>query len=504
MLYKLTRQGPLRTPSNHLDPELVTRHPPLPNALWALSEGRRKLLLHIALLILLSLQDYNANSRLLLVKLASSLNLPFAVYQDDETRLARGLARAALDVPPEDDATKPDETKAPRKWKLGLSSGTGTSCPNNLAAALRNVGVGTLQGGLGLTAIAAGGLLGIMAENGILMGSLFGMNPTRPMSKMLEVFTRELQDFAFVRLGNGAKYDYTDARESPVGDRRLRVLVAISGFLIDSEDTVKPWRFLKNQPEVFAMRWEDVALTNLGSSLETVIKSTAWGSTKREIESKTSKSPPYVLQSLQRILKWLAVFKTLIESTWPEPLLRVSKIVDNAWSVGMVRAEKAGAVLTDALIRHKFQGERPVSLIGYSLGARALYACLMILAERRQFGVIDSVVMIGAPVPSQSLVWLTLKSVVSGRLVNVYSEKDYILGFLYRTCNIHCGIAGLQKIQGAGKVENHCIKALPKGHLSYSSLIGQILKDIGWEDFDTKAFGAENPPVSTRNGRYRR
>lgn len=153
----------------------------------------------------------------------------------------------------------------------------------------------------------------------------------------------------------------------------------------------------------------------------------------------------------------------------------------------MVRAEKAGAVLADALIRHKFQGERPVSLIGYSLASRAIYACLMMLAERRQFGVVDSVVMIGTPAPSESRVWLTLKSVVSGRLVNVYSEHDYILGFLYRTSNIQFGVAGLQEIQGANGVENHCVQTLAKGHLSYPQMMGQILKDIEWEDVSVGA-----------------
>lgn len=152
----------------------------------------------------------------------------------------------------------------------------------------------------------------------------------------------------------------------------------------------------------------------------------------------------------------------------------------------MVRAEKTGSVLADAIMRSKFQGDRPVSLIGFSLAARAIYTCLMILAERRQFGLIDSVVLMGTPAPSESRVWLTLKSVVSGRLVNVYSEHDYILGFLYRTSNIHFGVAGLQDIQGANGVESHRVN-LPKGHLSYQQLTGQILKNIGWEDVDVKA-----------------
>lgn len=167
--------------------------------------------------------------------------------------------------------------------------------------------------------------------------------------------------------------------------------------------------------------------------------------------------------------------------------------MDNPWSVGMVRAEKAGAVLADAIMRHKFQGERPVSLIGYSLAARAIYACLMVLAERRHFGLVESVVLMGAPVPSESRVWLTLKSVVSGRLVNVYSEHDYLLGFLYRFSNTQFGVAGLQEIQGADGVENHNVGDLPRGHLGYQSATGRILRDIGWEELDKDLIITDKP-----------
>lgn len=151
----------------------------------------------------------------------------------------------------------------------------------------------------------------------------------------------------------------------------------------------------------------------------------------------------------------------------------------------MVRAEKIGAILADAIMRHKVQGERPVSLVGYSLAARSIYACLMVLAERRHFGLIDSVVMMGAPAPSDSRVWLTLKSVVSGRLINVYSEQDYILGFLYRTSNIQFGIAGLQEVQGADGVQNYRVPRLDQGHLSYRTIVPKILRDVHWEDFGT-------------------
>jgi hypothetical protein len=110
----------------------------------------------------------------------------------------------------------------------------------------------------------------------------------------------------------------------------------------------------------------------------------------------------------------------------------------------------------------------------------------MVLAERRCFGLVDSVVMMGLPAPSESRVWLTLKSVVIGRLVNVYSENDYILGFLCRTSNIHFGIAGLEGVQGADGVENYNVSRSVDGHLAYAKIAGQVLHEIGWEDVEAK------------------
>lgn len=164
----------------------------------------------------------------------------------------------------------------------------------------------------------------------------------------------------------------------------------------------------------------------------------------------------------------------------------------------MVRAEKAGAVLADAIMRHRFQGERPVSLVGYSLAARAIYACLMVLAERRQFGLVESVVLMGAPIPSESRVWLTLKSVVSNRLINVYTEQDYLLGFLYRFSNTQFGVAGLQEIQGAEGVESYDVGILPRGHLGYEGATADILKSINWDDLVKQRPGDERPAGQTR------
>ncbi|CAK7203215.1 hypothetical protein SEUCBS139899_005946 [Sporothrix eucalyptigena] len=149
----------------------------------------------------------------------------------------------------------------------------------------------------------------------------------------------------------------------------------------------------------------------------------------------------------------------------------------------MVRADKVGIALADAIV-NKVHGERGISLLGYGLGARVIYTCLMSLSERRVFGQIENVLVMGTPAPSSQCVWTTLRSVVSGRVINVFSENDFILGFLHRTGCVQFGVAGLQRIKGVYGIENVDASKPVTNHLRYSSLVGRILKDVGWEDLD--------------------
>jgi hypothetical protein len=166
---------------------------------------------------------------------------------------------------------------------------------------------------------------------------------------------------------------------------------------------------------------------------------------------------------------------------WPVSLLMASKVIDNQFNIGIVRAEKAGAVLADAII-NRVQGERGVSLVGYGLGARVIYNCLMILSEKRIFGSVENVALMGAPCPSDLRVWAAMKSVVSGRLVNVWSKNDALLAFMYRGGTWQYGLSALQKIDGIQAVENLDVSDLVYDHVEYEHLTGVILEKIGWDD----------------------
>lgn len=330
------------------------------------------------------------------------------------------------------------------------------------------------MGGLGLGATSAAALLGTLAQSGVLVGGLFGAYGGRMTGKMMDAYAKEVEDFAFLPLKTSSRNESPD--DVPAADRRLRLTIGISGWLTQKEDVITPWRVLGHDSEVFALRWELDALSQLGNSLETFVKGFAWGVAKKQIISRT-------------------IFASLSNALWPIGLLKVSKIVDNPFSIAKSRADKAGLVLADAII-NKAQGERPVTLLGYSLGARLIYTCLRSLADRRAFGLVESAVLIGAPCPSDANTWRALRSVVAGRLVNVYCENDYILAFLYRTSSIQYGIGGLEPILRVPGVQNFNVSEKVSGHLRYQHLVGSILEEIDFEDLDMAEVAKEEESLT--------
>ena len=457
-------------------------YPPVTTPLAKLDEDKRVLILHSMLLLLLSMENYQAPSRILLLYLVTSLNIMQSVLNKDEQKTAQGLLEHAKELSGASATeNKAAENRTARKWKVGIASVAGAAVigiTGGMAAPLVAAGVGSIMGGLGLGATAAAGYLGSLAGSTVLVGGLFGAYGGRMTGQMMDNYAREVSDFAFIPVRpdkyrifgstskpHSEKGEEATGKQSP-GDRRLRVTIGISGWLTEKEEVATPWRVIGDNSEVFALRWELESLMTLGNAMQEMVSSAAWGYAKKEIVSRT-------------------ILAEMMSAMWPLALLKVSRVIDNPFSVAKSRAEKTGAVLADALV-NRAQGERPVTLIGYSLGARVIYACLHSLAARRAFGLIENVVLIGAPIPSDAKDWTVLRSVVSGRLINVYSENDYVLGFMYRTSSIQLGVAGLQPITDVKGIENVDVSETVSGHLRYRYLVGQILQKIGFEDIDVE------------------
>lgn len=289
----------------------------------------------------------------------------------------------------------------------------------------------------------------------------------------MDKYAKEVEDFKFIPLepesgpefkppsaDGGSEITKDKAETQGQENRRLRVTIGINGWLNSEDDITKPWRALDSASEVFALRYEMKTLLSLGTALKDLVSSFAWKTLKVEIIKRT-------------------VLATLFAALWPIQIIAAASNVDNPFSRASNRSKKAGQLLADALI-NKVQGERPVTLVGYSLGATAIHACLQSLADRQAFGLVESVVIIGTPAPSHAPHWRTLRCVVSGPIFNVYSENDMVLGFVYRMHSLALGVAGLQAIENVNGLHNLDLSERVSGHLRYPSITGEILKECGF------------------------
>lgn len=111
----------------------------------------------------------------------------------------------------------------------------------------------------------------------------------------------------------------------------------------------------------------------------------------------------------------------------PLALTKLSYLIDNPWVVSQARADMAGLILADSLIDRNL-GTRPITLVGFSLGARVIFACLKELAARGAFGLVQNVYMFGTPVVAKVDEYTKARAIVPGRFVNGYATNDWILG----------------------------------------------------------------------------
>lgn len=465
---------------------------PIPTRLATIPLDDRKEILSSILLMLLSMGNYSAYSRTMVCYLASALEISPQFLDHEEVEIAVTMMEAvqqadaekkkqqkggssSSSMSAEAEAQKRAEAgRIGRYWKVGLASVAGAAIigvTGGLAAPLVAGTIGGLMGSVGLGGLAS--FLGVFWMNGALVGTLFGAFGAKMTGEIIDQYAREVEDFRFLPLrsewgdhstrpgGGGGKGKGKGQGENEA--RRLRVTIGINGWLKEEADVTRCWRPLGDESEVFALRYELKTLLALGVSLQQLVTSYAWKAIKVEILKRT-------------------VLATLWGALWPIQLVMMASKVDNPFSLARNRSEKAGKILADALI-NKVQGERPVTLVGYSLGARVIYCCLRELADRKAFGLIDSVVLIGAPVPSNPGHWQMMKTVVSGKLFNVYSENDFILAFLYRATSAQLGIAGLQPIsEEIEGIENLDLSEEVMGHLRYPDLIAKILSRCGFNN----------------------
>ncbi|CAO2589703.1 Transmembrane and coiled-coil domain-containing protein 4 [Lemmus lemmus] len=400
-------------------------------------------------LLSFSLKDghYDARARVLVCHVASLLQLPVEELDILEEAFLESLKDTKEEESETAEASRKRKEKR-RKWKryllIGLATvggGTVIGVTGGLAAPLVAAGAATIIGSAG--AAALGSVAGIA-----VMTSLFGAAGAGLTGYKMKKRVGAIEEFMFLPLTEG---------------RQLHVTIAITGWLGSGiyRTFSAPWTTLAHSQEQYCLAWEAKYLMELGNALETILSGLA-------------------NMVAQEALKYTVLSGIVAALTWPASLLSVANVIDNPWGVCLHRSAEVGKHLAHILLSRQ-QGRRPVTLVGFSLGARVIYFCLQEMAQEQDCqGIIQDVVLLGAPVEGDPKYWEPFRKVVSGRIVNGYCRGDWLLSFVYRTSSVQLRVAGLQPVLLQDRrMENVDLSAVVNGHLDYAKQMDVILKAVG-------------------------
>lgn len=350
------------------------------------------------------------------------------------------------------------------KWKrrgiigaAAVAGGTLMAITGGLAAPAIAAGFGALAPTLGtlVPVIGASGFAAAASAAGTVAGSVavaasFGAAGAGLTGSKMARRTGNIDEFEFIAIG-----DYHN-------QGRLAVEILISGFVFSKEDYVRPWEGQIDNMERFALLWESRNLIAVSTAIQD------WLTSSIALELMRQGAMMTVLSSLVAALALPAV------------LLSATNFIDSKWSIAVDRSDKAGRLLAEVLLKG-YQGNRPVTLIGYSLGARVIFSCLQALSEtERNAELVERVVLLGAPIAIKDENWEAARKMVAGRFINAYSTKDWMLGVAFRASLLTNGLAGLQPVDVQG-IENVDVTDTIEGHSSYLWSTRKILERLELE-----------------------
>ena len=199
----------------------------------------------------------------------------------------------------------------------------------------------------------------------------------------------------------------------------------------------------------------------------------------------------------------------------PSALLTASQLIDDPYQIVILRADEAGRELAKCLLQS--EERRPVTLVGYSFGARVIYSCLMELARHQKLwekkqglteeteekgkdlvkwskrdksardesdsfeymrepaSIVEDVVFMGLPRIIDRQALTTCREVTGGRMVNCYTRNDWFLSlmFIARAGTQTCGTSPIKDVSG---IENFNVTELVKTHSHYPEAVPTILQ----------------------------
>lgn len=417
------------------------RRDPTPYATQIRDPDLRAVLLLEMLALALANGTYDARDREGLRRLAAALDVEWTTVVAAEDRFAdavrsqgKGRPVASVSGSPAKDAPVPASTGPSRTPTGGDFLKACFQGLSDVAA----TGAGLVF--LGAGAAAAGGI-GPTGDP-VELGRIFGAAGRAIVADKFAALEAAPTEFAFERLsGDG-----------------MHVFVAVPGWLSQTADVAEKWgplSALVSTGARYSLRWESKDLLALRDWLSAIAAKTTRTDPHGEPATPTGPGP-----------------------AWPVAATAPFDLIDNPWHMAARRATQTGAVLAERLrARHDF-GCRPVSLIGFSLGARVIFRALEELARTRDYGIVYQTILLGGAFTADRRQWEQVRRVVSGPVVNAYCTTDWVLAVAYRAAEFAAHAAGLGPVGVAG-IEDVDVTHLSGGHLGYERALGAILQRVG-------------------------
>ncbi|KAK9366620.1 hypothetical protein V1509DRAFT_629077 [Lipomyces kononenkoae] len=469
------RATPLPEYSPDTKPPEVVQSPAAIEAQKTLDIDIRWTVLCDLFLVLVADSVYDARSRTLLEHVGAALDVVWLDIAKFEKRItdALDIEEGSYQIWKEDDIIE-DRRKRVLKKKylymglatiggglvIGLSAGVlAPVIGAGLAAGLSTIGIAGTSGFLAGTAGTA-----IVTTTGAAIGAKIGI---KGMARRMG----HVKTFEFRPLYN---------------NERVNLILTISGWLSGKEDDVRlPFSTIDPlMGDIFSLHWEPDMLTSMGQTINLL-------------------ATEVITQSIQQVLGSTVLVALVASLQLPMWLAKLGYLLDNPWSVSLDRAWAAGLILADTLIQRNL-GVRPVTLVGFSLGARVIVSCLIELSKRNAFGLVQNVYIFGSPVVVKRDQFVKASSIVSGRFVNGYSRRDWILGYLFRATSGGLGrIAGLAAIEGIDGIENYECTEHVDGHMGYREAMPRLLSECGWEVLSEEFSEIEDPDPDQQRERQR-
>nr|XP_027193327.1 transmembrane and coiled-coil domain-containing protein 4-like isoform X2 [Cicer arietinum] len=410
-------------------------------------------------------KGYDARHRVALQLLATWLDIKWTKMEAIEMIVASSAMAILKEQESNAEETQSKESSW-AKWKRGgiigaaaLTGGTLMAITGGLAAPAIAAGLGALAPTLGtlIPVIGASGFAAAASAAGTVVGSVavaasFGAAGAGLTGSKMARRVGSVDEFEFRAIGENHNQG------------RLGVEILISGFVFEDADFIRPWEGQNDNLERYALQWESKNLIAVSTAIQD------WLTSRIAME----------LMKQGAMLTVLGALLTAL--AWPAALLAATDFIDSTWSIAIDRSDKAGKLLAEVLLGG-LQGNRPVTLIGYSLGARVIFKCLEVLAETENHAeLVERVVLLGAPIAIKNENWKAARKMVAGRFINAYSRTDWMLGVAFRASLLSQGLAGIQPIDIPG-IQNVDVTDHIEGHSSYLWATQRILDELELETY---------------------